>query len=663
MEIKELSSGKYYDLSPDTHLEVERTNPFLKEYGEMSAPLALPDTRNNRILMGYPSDMANVRKPRTGISCQISDGAYLMPCRQAILGASRKDGVTTTFYMNEGSFYSRLSKVSLKEVFGSECVPDVSTVSEALSWCRSIMDGSDDRFAIFPILVRYGSWNDTGQPRYKLLNRYGEWLGTVDFWGAWAQDETVDDEVYKLPVGCDMTPFVRMSYLLSRILGYFGYSLVPNFLTTEEPFASMVILNNTADAIVTGSIRLTQLLPDCSCNDILDVIRRRFNVEFIPNETKMTVDIVRMKDVIAAPAQCDLTGRVEGDIQLSYPEQYRQLRLVNASPLDDDGSPDNADTLADLFADAPNARYWANTGVMVQDGYSFYIRSLCYNGVPSKVVRTVSGSSMPYQSDGIMETEEVEMKDRLAEMRTAYYYYDVLHQVVPFIGGYRYLNSTITTAGDDGSIEKDENGELLPMLCFVFRQNGLCAGTVTNKVSGYGTADSKLWNYTLLLHGEDGIYERFYREYDGLLRNSLHTVSARLMLSQTEKMTLRPHLPVIINGQRLWPSVLNYVLGQEAEPVECELVTLRHYTPSTSGKTLAQWLAEGVFSFEARHESSTCSKSEDESGLKLESDRLFPVRVPTAPGQVLAERTCYHAIEVEGSPTTYYRIHYWLESV
>ena len=651
-----------YDLTPDTMVEVERTNPFLNEYGEMSVPVRLPDTKRNRMLTGYPHEMANRRKPGAGIECQISDGAYVMPCRQAILGARSGEGITTSFYMNEGSFYSRLNKVSLKEVFGSECVPGVSTVSQALSWCREIRDGSDPDFAIFPVLVRYGSWQESGDPRYKLLNRYGEWRGTTDFWGAWSQDETIGDTVYKLPVGCDMTPFMRVKYLLTRILGHFGYTLKPNWFTTGEPFCSMVILNNTADAIVTGSIRLTQLLPDCSCNDILDVIRRRFNCEFIPDEVGRTVDIVKMGVMVGTAAQCDLSDSVDGELGISYPEQYRQLRLVNASPISDDGSPSNVETLADLFADAPNAEYDPRTGDMVQWGYGFNMSALCYYGVPYRVRRSVSGASMPYQADGTMEVETVEMKDRVAEMREPYYSDSPLHRLVPFIGGYRYLNTTITTPGDDGSLGSDETGELLPMLCFVFNYSGISAGTVTNRVSGYGTTSTKLWDYTLLLHGEDGVYERFYRCYDDLLRNSFHTVTARLMLSQEQKMGIHSHLPVIIGGQRLWPRVLRYMLGVAREPVECEFVTLRPYTPVTYGKSLAQWLEEGGFSFVARHETTTCSSSEYNSGLKLESDQLFPMRVPTASGQVLAERTSYHAITVQGS-TTYYKIHYWLESV
>ena len=128
-------------------------------------------------------------------------------------------------------------------------------------------------------------------------------------------------------------------------------------------------------------------------------------------------------------------------------------------------------------------------------------------------------------------------------------------------------------------------------------------------------------------------------------------------------MTIRPHMPVILRGQRLWPRLIRYQLGGGREPVESELVTLRHYTPVSEARSLAEWLSEGGFSFEPHFEKTECSSTEYNGGLKLESDRLFPVRVPTEAGQVLAEGTCYHAIEVTGGSTTYYRIHYWLESV
>ena len=207
MKIVHKESGNAYQLDPGTRLEIERLNPYLSDYGEQSLPVTLPDTALNRELTGYPEQLANLKKPSASIDCMIEDGEYVLPCRQAILGAKREEGITTSFYMNEGSFYTRLNKVSLKEVFGDETVPDVDSVSGAIDFCRSLLDGSNAMFMIFPIMVANGS-NEDGSMRYKLLNRYDDAHGTMDFYNAQPVTESVDDTVVTLPAGCDMTPFV-----------------------------------------------------------------------------------------------------------------------------------------------------------------------------------------------------------------------------------------------------------------------------------------------------------------------------------------------------------------------------------------------------------------------------------------------------------------------
>ena len=112
------SSGKAYQLAPDTQIEIERPNLFFNDYGEQSLPVDLPDTDLNRELTGYPDMVANRKKPQTDITCSIRDGDYCVTARQAILGAKRKEKITTTFYMNEGSFLSRIEKVAVPAVFG-----------------------------------------------------------------------------------------------------------------------------------------------------------------------------------------------------------------------------------------------------------------------------------------------------------------------------------------------------------------------------------------------------------------------------------------------------------------------------------------------------------------------------------------------------------------
>ena len=43
------SSGKAYQLAPDTQIEIERPNLFFNDYGEQSLPVDLPDTNLNQI--------------------------------------------------------------------------------------------------------------------------------------------------------------------------------------------------------------------------------------------------------------------------------------------------------------------------------------------------------------------------------------------------------------------------------------------------------------------------------------------------------------------------------------------------------------------------------------------------------------------------------------
>ena len=119
------SSGKAYQLAPDTQIEIERPNLFFNDYGEQSLPVDLPDTDLNRELTGYPDMVANRKKPQTDITCSIRDGDYCVTARQAILGAKRKEKITTTFYMNEGSFLSRIEKVAVPAA-GYQLVPFVA---------------------------------------------------------------------------------------------------------------------------------------------------------------------------------------------------------------------------------------------------------------------------------------------------------------------------------------------------------------------------------------------------------------------------------------------------------------------------------------------------------------------------------------------------------
>ena len=135
MKIVNTKAGQAYHLTPGTQLEIERPNLFFNEWGEQSLPTDLPDTDLNRQLTNYPDCMANKNKPSANIDCSIQDGDYFMPCRQAILSAKRYEKISTSFYMNEGSFLARISDVALTDIFGDEVIPGITTVQQGIDFC------------------------------------------------------------------------------------------------------------------------------------------------------------------------------------------------------------------------------------------------------------------------------------------------------------------------------------------------------------------------------------------------------------------------------------------------------------------------------------------------------------------------------------------------
>lgn len=89
MKITNISMGEDYNLSPDTKIEVERTNPFFNDYGESTVPLDLPTSPRNRRMLAFPETFGGMQKIRP-IDVTIQDGEFFAQCRQVVLNATHK---------------------------------------------------------------------------------------------------------------------------------------------------------------------------------------------------------------------------------------------------------------------------------------------------------------------------------------------------------------------------------------------------------------------------------------------------------------------------------------------------------------------------------------------------------------------------------------------
>ena len=583
MKIVHKESGKAYQLNPGTKLQIERTNLFFNDYGEQSYPIDLPDTPLNRELCGHPEDLANRNKPLQDIDCVISDGAYYMPCRQAILSAKQDEKISTSFYMNEGSFLARITKTPLRDIFGDETIPDVNTVEDGIAFCESLMDNQNENYSICPIIM-----NVDGEKRIvnriHLMDSEGKIVvgraevnsGKYNYhlYNKWARVETIDTQRVDLAPGYYITPLMRAMYLLKRLFEYFGYKLLDNFFAQTEPFNKMVVFNNTCDSLVTGQIYLCDLVPDCYCSDLLEVFRKKFCCEFIPDEIKKTVSIEFFEDIINSNERAMIDHYVFGHGEIEY-EEPRQLKLFSKQVLDDMADFDGEFEIKSKYPTAYIQEWNASTFYYSRDGYT--------NGKP---IQRIASMNIPYYAgesdkedyevevpDTIWGIDSLEIKATYGKVTQTWNYY------CAYIGDGAMLNSKLvvgntseeeTTASDS---DDERHDGIISLACIVIDNYP--------KAAMRTSADS----YTLTYNGMKGLYATFWKKFDMLLRNAMHTVTVPLMLSNELKQGLSVTHKVSMHNQDYLFNKLTYTIGGDDEPIDTELLTLNVQEPINVGPT------------------------------------------------------------------------------
>lgn len=614
MKITNLDKGEILEVYPDTKIEVERTNPFFNEYGEQAVPFDIPASEHNRRLLGFPDTFGRIEK-MTPANVAIQDGEFYSQCRQYILAATRKGSISTSFYLNDGSFYSRIQNVKLTDIFDDVIEFQGDSVEQkvtaAIEFCRQLRNGNDPRFAIFPVLVDDDSGLDRGFS-HKIVNAFGhddtfnvptekadssETFsafnpdnpdGNADFYNAQERVEYVDTLPISLTPGYYISPFVRAAYVLRRVFGYFGYELVDNFFTTVEPFSSMVLLNNVIDPLVNGRLRIADLLPDVSVSDFLALFRKKFCCEFTADEGKRQADVVFLKDVVDMQPVADLTSCLTAEPTISYKAE-KDYKRITLSPKDTVGSDiDGADNIKTLVQQHPAAYLDPYTGDFYKDGFSGNYR----------VKTKIGDASMEYSTGEELEEQQIEIPECMPEFRPLLYRgtakndadFEYNMGTFLYVGAYTTRNSKMMFTGSDDEETTEDSPRLMPMLAFTHmtKENSQIGRKPAGTISAYdikAEGKPRIFDYALYYYGEYGIFERFYRHYDTLLRNSLQDIKMKLLLSQSQKQNLSAYGKVVVRNTPFFFNKLKFTLGGKEEPVESEMRTLTLTTPVLTAAT------------------------------------------------------------------------------
>ncbi|MGN8798682.1 hypothetical protein ACTNCZ_13395 [Segatella copri] len=719
MKITNLDKGKTYQLGEGAKLEVERTNPFFNDYGETTTPLDIPASDYNRMILGYP-DTFGLREKMVAANVSIEDGEYFAQCRQIVLSAQHKGNISSSFYINDGSFYSKIQNVKLKSIFKDEMIPGCSTLDECISFCRSLIGGKNENYDIFPVLLTDDSGKDTGYD-YKILNGWGnqqklpdakywrfkntggyEYVAAPDaydfvtcagksnrFQGEFNRTEYVNEIPVSLTRGYYISPFIRANYVLKRVFKYFGYDLQENFFTQTEPFTKMVLVNNVIDVMVNGHIRIEDLLPDVSVSDFLSVFRKKFLCEFVSDEGTHQASIIFLKDAVESAPAADLTRQMTEEPTLSYKTASDYKRVVlRAKHQADSDAEDSYDDLKDMLAKNTGAYFDKVDGCFYKDGYSgnYHVKS-----------KIGEGSQSYDTGEEDTDTQDIEIPEMIPETRTLKYRQSADDDTISremgrflYIGSYATLNSSMKVATEDNSESSEEAVTTPVMLAFPYvSTDGMPCGTVTaydihyeydNRFGppSHASEESlyrKIFDYALVYNGDDGIFEKFYRQYDLLLRNSLQELKVKLLLTQSQKQNLPSYAKVVIRGVSFFFNKLKFTLGGKSEPTESELRTIALTTPIHEASRMIDVMPALSCGYRwVGHEETVEVSGSEYENSGGDKDRTFKIIYPPLPsaeyvGQKYGLQKSYvsqktrHATMFRHSKWVYHCTTAWLECV
>ena len=571
--------GELFDLSPDTQIEIERTNPFFIEWGEQSLPVMLPSTDKNKRLLGQIQNIAS-REKSEKIEVYLHEKVFNMKAQMVLLSYNDTEGFECSLLLNEGSLNSRVQDLDIADVFGDETLRYAS-VNACVDFLRALMMKEDERFSVFRIA---SSPDENGKCRYLNLVNEKQPDGYSDFLNRYETEETSDNKTIRIPAGCYMSPFVKLNYLLKRIFKHLGYSFEPGFLS-KVPFSNLVVLNNTADTIVKGAIKMTDILPGCSVSTLLNVLRKKFCMEFAVDDVKRIVSVVLFNELIESMPEKDLTIELTGRPSIAFPEVYKQLKLHTDCVANTLTS--SSDWTKNVQIDAEQSDYTSLKKLYpdaLLDRNSGTIYRLGFKGM-NAVIDGVGALNTDYYTGETLAAEEMTCDECMPGMICSKAINGITFWVpLPVVEEFRFLytrvimddeKSSVGDADTKGNMEVSNTDSLPVMLAFAGRISrlGYDIGTTSNYYY-----DEKLWDYTLFWNGPDGLFEKFWRKYDDILRNSMHKISVDLLLSEANKMQLSSTGKVIIQGQELLPETIRFVVGSR-DLSTCDFYTIAKHEP------------------------------------------------------------------------------------
>lgn len=589
MSVKITNNTGAFDLPVDFNIEIEDTSPIYNERGSQSVAATLPASKNNLCLTGHIDRTDIDNAPVTDASVIVSDGAYRRIGKMNITKASHADGIVANIGFDESEIYNIWNSVSLRSLEGLPVYRPEGGTKDILAYMGDILleRRTDTPFHVFQICVAMPGKTENDLTVYypELLNETTKNNDTLQYYldgDARTKTLLIDNELVQtsFPICYGITPFLKVSWMLDTLFSLYGYRVVENPFTSHPQLSRLVVLNNAADCCVKGYIDYADLMPECTICEFLQALYCRFGMVYFVNGKDKTVKLKFIKDIVTAPASQDWSVLKASAPVINY-NAPQQLRLSAATAI--------AGPTKDLIA-APIAesldKFLKPYNYIVSTKEHGYLNCNKSSGVYyfikpyTKTDEGITSDFFPWDRGANIAYQEITSIDESVPM-SRYSKNGIVCPAYLFGKVHRYTN--IASA----DVELPDSQESKTPLAFCFGM------PVSSHNYPYGSVrcvtplkkpivdkDGNTFDISITFVGENGLFNRFWKEYDAILRHANHTIEEELHLNHDQLLNADFSQTIGQNGQRLLIDNFRYTLPlQVSKPTTVNFRTLKLLKP------------------------------------------------------------------------------------
>lgn len=315
---------EYLDLPQDAKLSIVLSNPYFGYSGSYSLPITLPATAKNLRLLKYPNRIDRYNFKSENFSVMVEYGLNIESGTLSILSYSHTEGIEITILLGKSTLTDRLGESTLADIMGDEILYDESNIDDSEERAVALIKdvcrynyGYQNKLSYFPVAIEGGIINEplnTSQPSrseydFNLLHPK-----TMHYNIHREVEEGVEIDY---PKGYFFSPFIKVWYVLRKILEYAGYVLSNsnNCFYDSEVYGHLCLLNNNVDSCMgDGKLYTRHLVPDITAMEFLEEMQTLFGATvFLSGNNARIIFSRNHTDPVA-----DWTDKMGGYPSISY---------------------------------------------------------------------------------------------------------------------------------------------------------------------------------------------------------------------------------------------------------------------------------------------------------------------------------------------------------